>query len=648
MRIYTGLLVVLFLLFYKVPLLANYQVVNGQIDLRGVQLQSENPIKLQGEWEFYWQQLLKPAQIMTNTTNNPEIVKVPSSWSNYLMPNSKKYPATGYGTYHIKIIVDSSDQVYALKLYSIFSAYKIWINGQLADSAGIVGTSKAASKPCFKITEIPLKSVYNVLTDQWTIDVVVQVSNYFHRRAGLQQPIFFGSYNSISTKTKNSLILSLLIIGIILIIGLNHTFMYLINRIERANLYFGILCLVMILRDLTTGERLLTQWFPGMNWELVVKLDNFSGFGTFALFAVFFYAQYPKYFPKPVFYFITGLGFVISILVFTTPAWFYGQFRSVYEYYVLLCGLYLVLGVLLVATIRKAPDAAFAFVGLSLLYFTAINDVLSSMGIIKTAYIAPYGLVSYMLIQSYMLTQKSGLALRQNQKLNLELQREKQALEDHIAQRTSELQKQADELKAYHEKQEIENWINQGLSEVADGIRKNRGELKEVASKLFAVVLKRVNAPMGAMYFKTNETNDNELKLMVNFGLDADHATDTIDSREGLVGKCYSTSRQIVLDKLPENYFRIASGLGKALPTSVIISPLSVDEKCLGVVEMASFKPFKPEQMEFVEKAFNNIAAQLNIIQMNNKNQKLIDEYRNQVRGSNSFTNEPDSSLLGN
>jgi hypothetical protein len=646
MRFYCSLSIIALFLFQSSQLIgANYRAVNGVMDLRGVSLQGEKPLKLQGNWDFYWQQLLKPSDIRSREGLQSIHANVPSTWNKYLMPSGEKISTAGYGTYHLTILVDSSDQVYAIKLYSIFSAYKLWINGRLIDSAGVVATTKAGSNPCFKVTEFPLKAVYDAFYKQWSIDVVIQVSNFHHRRAGLQQPLYFGTYNSVNTKTKNSLILSLLIIGIILIIGLNHTSMFLINRMDKSNLIFGILCLVMILRDLTTGERLLAQWFPNMNWELLVKLDNFSGFATLALFAFFFYFQIPQVFPKVIFYVIAGIGAIITLLVFATPAWFYGQFRMVFEAYIGLCGLYLVFGVLLRATIRKLPDAFLTFIGMSLLYFTAVSDVLSSSGLIMTAYIAPYGLVSYMLIQSYLLSQKSGTALKQNQKLNQELQQEKQALESHIALRTLELQQQADELKAYHQKQEIQNWINQGLSEVADEIRKNRGELNTVAARLFAVVLKRVNAPMGALYFKSSDIGEDELKLMVNFGLDAEHARDIIDAREGLVGKCFLTAKAIVMEQLPENFFKIGSGLGKALPTAVFIIPLVVDEKCLGVAELASFKAFLPEQTEFIEKAFNNISAQLNIIQMNNKNQQLIEEYRNRVRGANSIKNETEADI---
>jgi putative methionine-R-sulfoxide reductase with GAF domain len=227
-----------------------------------------------------------------------------------------------------------------------------------------------------------------------------------------------------------------------------------------------------------------------------------------------------------------------------------------------------------------------------------------------------------------LLSQKSGKALVQNQKLADELINEKQALEKHIEQRTIELQKQADELKAYHEKQELQIWINQGLSEVADEIRKNRGDLKTVASGLMNVVLKRVKAPVGALYFQTVDSSDNELRILSNIGLDSENADEVIDSREGLVGKCFSTGQPIILEKVPEGFFRITSGLGKATPTSMLILPLLVDGKCIGVTELASFKPFTTEQREYIERAFDNIAAQLNIIQMNNYNQKLIDEYR--------------------
>lgn len=83
----------------------------------------------------------------------------------------------------------------------------------------------------------------------------------------------------------------------------------------------------------------------------------------------------------------------------------------------------------MIAAIRRRPTAFFTFLGMFILYMTAINDILSSMGVIQSAYLAPYGLVAFMLIQSITITVKSAKAINNNEELGAALRIEKQNLE---------------------------------------------------------------------------------------------------------------------------------------------------------------------------------------------------------------------------
>jgi len=42
--------------------------------------------------------------------------------------------------------------------------------------------------------------------------VTIQVSNFHHRRAGIQQPIYFGTLEEVVDATSNTIILNLLLI----------------------------------------------------------------------------------------------------------------------------------------------------------------------------------------------------------------------------------------------------------------------------------------------------------------------------------------------------------------------------------------------------------------------------------------------------
>ena len=67
---------------------------NGIIDLNKWNFEEDGIIDLSGEWEFYWEQLLTPADFENNQNNNPEYVIVPGGWETG-RNGYKKYPPFG-------------------------------------------------------------------------------------------------------------------------------------------------------------------------------------------------------------------------------------------------------------------------------------------------------------------------------------------------------------------------------------------------------------------------------------------------------------------------------------------------------------------------------------------------------------------------
>lgn len=606
---------------------------DGILDISQFDQSNYKSIKLEGRWEFYWNQLLEPKDFEGTVNLNPIYGNVPKPWTKYQI-DSVQLPHQGYATYRLIINkkADLKESIYGLKISSVFSNYKLWVNGKFLTEVGQVSDNKDLSTPQFKYQDVPfILDPDKESTDK--IEIIIQVSNFSHRRAGLQKPIFFGTYKALESQTRSMDILNLIIIGIILVIGINHLNMYLFRRKAISNLYFSILCIVMILRNITTGDRILTYIIPNINWELLVKLDNFSGFGTIPLFALFIYGLYKSDFPKIIFKIILIIGIIVTLLVFATPANFYGKFRMFFELYIGVFGLYLTFGVLLVSAIRKRPLAFYAFLGMFILYATAINDILSSMGVVQSAYMAPYGLVIFMLIQSITITVKSAKAINQNEELSAELRIEKENLEKGINERTKELQAQHDELIKLQEKEKQESWVNSGVAEVNDILADNKDDFKALGGKVLSHVIKYVGASAGVLYMLNNEDEgENLFELIADYGCSNDirKGKASIHITTGNYGIAFSENRILVVNDVPENYLKIESGLGNAKPESLLIVPLSIDDRVFGIIELASFNKFTNLETEFITRIANNIAGNLNNIRMNESSAELIRKFKTQ------------------
>jgi len=620
---------------YSVVAKKDYRIQDGILDLKLFDVEDIQNTKLDGYWEFYWDQLLTPQDFQNSkSTLNPHYEKVPKSWTNYEF-DSLKLPNKGYATYRLVINkkADITETIYGLKISSVFSNYKLWVNGNLLSEVGKVGETKKISKPKFQYQDIPfILDPAKGSTKQ--IEIVIQVSNFSHQRAGLQKPVSFGKYENLKSDSRWMDILNLIIIGIILVIGINHMNMYLFRRKAISNLYFSIVCLVMIIRNISTGDRIITYIFPNINWELLVKLDNFSGFGTVPLFALFFYSLFKVDFPKIMRDIILGIGIVVTLLVFTTPANFYGKFRMFFEMYILIFGLYLTFGVLLKSAIRRRPTAFFTFLGMFILYTTAINDVLSSMGLIQSAYVAPYGLVTFMFIQSITITVKSAKAINKNEELSSELQIEKINLEKNINERTQEVRSQHDELIKHKEKEQEQSWLNNGVAIVNDILADNKDDFKVLSSKVLKQLIKYVGATTGVLYMLNNDDEKEQaFELIADYGCNNEIRKNktTVHISTGNYGIVFSENREIIMNDVPENYLKIESGMGSTNPAALLIVPLSIDEQVFGIIELASLKKFTKLETELIKRIANNIASNLNNIRMNEKSSKLIKKFEEQA-----------------
>ena len=74
------------------------------------------------------------------------------------------------------------------------------------------------------------------------------------------------------------------------------------------------------------------------------------------------------------------------------------------------------------------------------------------------------------------------------------------------------------------------------------------------------------------------------------------------------------------------DYMRIASGLGEASPLTIVILPVVFEEQVLGVVELASFRPFSVVHLQFLEQLMEIIGVSLNAIIASSRTQALLVE----------------------
>jgi putative methionine-R-sulfoxide reductase with GAF domain len=78
---------------------------------------------------------------------------------------------------------------------------------------------------------------------------------------------------------------------------------------------------------------------------------------------------------------------------------------------------------------------------------------------------------------------------------------------------------------------------------------------------------------------------------------------------EGLIGQVFLDKTMQVLHTIPASYVYVNSGLGESKPASLLLIPLQYNQEIIGVMEIGSFYAFEAQDIDFMEKATENLAA---------------------------------------
>jgi PAS domain S-box-containing protein len=375
------------------------KAVKGILDLTNWNFKSDGVVDLSGEYEFYWKRQLAPSDfagpVLPQKTG---FLTVPGFWNSFEI-NGKKLHGDGYATFRLIILLNKKrdHRHLALKFLSMDTAYTLFLNGQKESSIGIAGKNRETTVPRY------FPQVLDIKTESNRIEMILQISNFDHRRGGPWEVIWLGEKKDIQKIKENRLGFELFLFGSIFIMALYHLCLFMLNKKDRAGLYFSIFCFLVILRLLTTGERYIVHFFPNIPWEVLIKMEYLSFYLSIPVFALFIQSFFPKEVPKRIVHLIVAVGIGFSCIVLFTPARIFTYTLQTYQVLTIIVIIYAIY-ILIVASIRKR-DGAFTFLfGFIILALSAVNDMMYSEEIIQTGYLAPLGLCIFIFSQAFLLS----------------------------------------------------------------------------------------------------------------------------------------------------------------------------------------------------------------------------------------------------
>lgn len=360
-------------------------VDNGILDLREWNPDDNPVVKLDGQWEFYWNQLFTPEDsLSTATPVMTGYMELPGIWNSFEVDGTP-LPGAGYATFRMRIELPDKGGLYALKITEMETAYRVWVNGKFLMETGVIGTSKDTMVPSWKRNE----GVFECHGD--SVEIVMEMSNFHHRKGGPEEVILFGHAEDILRYTAYSHGLQYFLFGIILIMGLYHLVVYLYRRSNRTALYFAIVCGIIALRTTFGGEKLFTVFFPSLSWDVLIHIGYISFLSMLPAVSLFYHSLFMNRWSRVIMIltFITSGGMILGVLVL--PPSVFSWFPIPYQITAVIFMVYLLVE-LVVRVIKKEDGAVLLLAGSLFLVISAVNDIIYNNIMINTSFLFPLGM----------------------------------------------------------------------------------------------------------------------------------------------------------------------------------------------------------------------------------------------------------------
>ncbi|AMQ07740.1 hypothetical protein AZE41_18335 [Sporosarcina psychrophila] len=255
----------------------------GILDLRDIELTDKRVITLNGEWDFYNNQLIEPGSLEKHLADDEKIgITVPGDWRKIIPEDEKS--SYEYGTYRLRILLDEQKQLFSLYIKEIRSNATVFINGEKVMELGRVGEDSESAKSDFRPVEVSLESY------ETEIDLLIHVSNYNPvYPAGITKTIKFGTSSAIKKSQLVSYLMQFTSVVILLMHSVYTLVIFLLFGRKKELVFLSLTFLCAAISILIDDDKLLLYLFPAISWTWWVKLLYLSYASS-----VFFMLQFFK------------------------------------------------------------------------------------------------------------------------------------------------------------------------------------------------------------------------------------------------------------------------------------------------------------------------------------------------------------------
>ena len=130
--------------------------------------------------------------------------------------------------------------------------------------------------------------------------------------------------------------------------------------------------------------------------------------------------------------------------------------------------------------------------------------------------------------------------------------------------------------------------------------------------KVLSLACQELEASQAALYAATTHDEKRVIRLVSGYALSLPESQTLVyEFGEGLAGQVAKEGKSINITNVPQGYITVLSGLGSASPNALAIVPVHLSDQVVGVLEIASFRPFSRGDENYLQALAGTLGERL-------------------------------------
>ena len=199
---------------------------------------------------------------------------------------------------------------------------------------------------------------------------------------------------------------------------------------------------------------------------------------------------------------------------------------------------------------------------------------------------------------------------------------------------TQELAEAMNELLSALEKH---NWVQKSLTDIST-LYQGITDINELSRVFISKLAPLFQATYGVVYLRREQGGEVDFVKVAGYAIADDDLVKThFRYGEGIIGQAALDKRIFLIDQIPDDHFKITTGLGASSPRNLLVAPILFEDRVEAVVEFAALQPFQSEHLTLLDllqdkfgSSISTVAGRMEVERLLAESQILTEELQAQ------------------